>query len=100
MAEDFRSAFGLWNDGTTIGHIDIAGVNFAGVKALEARTAELAARTAEVERLRAEVAELRARMAHRGGAPALILALRTRKEGEPRGARCAAGLVAPRRNGS
>lgn len=56
MAEDFRASFGLGINGTTIGHLDIAGVNFAGVQALEARTAEQAA---EIRQLRAELAELR-----------------------------------------
>jgi hypothetical protein len=64
VAEDFYHAFGLGLGETTIGLGDIDGVNLAGVKALEARTAalrqELDARTAEVAQLRAEMAELRA----------------------------------------
>jgi hypothetical protein len=63
FAEDFRAAFGLGTDDRSIGLLDIAGVNFAAVKALEARTDELRARTAEVERLRAEVAALNERQA-------------------------------------
>ncbi|HEV7588328.1 MAG TPA: tail fiber domain-containing protein [Longimicrobium sp.] len=63
FAEDFRAAFGLGTDDRSIGLLDIDGVNFAAVKALEARTDALAARTAEVERLRAEVAALRDRQA-------------------------------------
>jgi len=63
VAEDFRAAFGLGTDDRSIGLLDIDGVNFAAVKALEARTDELRARTAEVERLRGEVAALRERQA-------------------------------------
>ena len=63
VAEDFRAAFGLGTDDRSIGLLDIAGVNFAAVQALEARTAELRERTAEVQRLTAEVTALRARQA-------------------------------------
>jgi trimeric autotransporter adhesin/endosialidase-like protein len=66
FAEDFWDAFGLGLGSTTIGLGDIDGVNFAGVKALEARTTrlqqQLDARTAEVDALRGEVAELRAQV--------------------------------------
>ncbi|HEX6751878.1 MAG TPA: tail fiber domain-containing protein, partial [Longimicrobium sp.] len=66
FAEDFYAAFGLGLGSTTIGLGDIDGVNFAGVKALEARTAslqqQLDQRTAEVTQLRGEVAELRAQV--------------------------------------
>ncbi|MFL6863355.1 MAG: tail fiber domain-containing protein, partial [Allosphingosinicella sp.] len=58
MAEDFRKAFGLGVNDTSIGVQDLAGVTLAGVKALEARTAELQAKTAEVERLQGEVERL------------------------------------------
>jgi trimeric autotransporter adhesin len=60
MAQDWDRAFGFSGDSTTINTGDFDGVNFAAVKALEERTAQLAARVAEVERLRAEVAALRA----------------------------------------
>ncbi|HEX2079317.1 MAG TPA: tail fiber domain-containing protein [Longimicrobium sp.] len=63
FAEDFRAAFGLGVDDRSIGLLDIDGVNFAAVKALEARTAELRAKTAEVDRLAAELAALRERQA-------------------------------------
>lgn len=63
FAEDFRAAFGLGVDDRSIGLQDIDGVNFAAVKALEARTAELRAKTAEVDRLTAELAALRERQA-------------------------------------
>lgn len=63
FAEDFRAAFGLGGDDRSIGLLDIAGVNFAAVQALEARTAELRAAAAEVGRLNAEVAALRERQA-------------------------------------
>jgi hypothetical protein len=63
MAEDFGAAFALGINNTTIGHIDIDGVNFAGVQALDARTRaqdeEIAALRAEVGALRSEVAALR-----------------------------------------
>jgi hypothetical protein len=59
FAEDFRAAFGLGGDDRSIGLLDIAGVNFAAVRALEARTTELRAAAAEVARLNAEVAALR-----------------------------------------
>lgn len=59
FAEDFRAAFSLGASDRSIGLLDIDGVNFAAVKALEARTAELQAAAAEVDRLTAEVAALR-----------------------------------------
>jgi len=77
VAEDFAAGFGLGVGNTSIGMGDIDGVNFAGVKALEARTTELRreldARTAELRQerearaaegaaLRAELAELRAQL--------------------------------------
>jgi trimeric autotransporter adhesin len=43
FSEDFNEAFRLGNDALAIGHLDIDGVNFAGIKALDARTAELRA---------------------------------------------------------
>jgi cell division protein FtsB len=50
-----------------IGHLDIDGVNFAGVKALDARTLELRSQVqaprAENEALRANNAEMEARIA-------------------------------------
>ena len=63
FAEDFRAAFGLGTDDRSIGLLDIAGVNFAAVQALEARTAELRAAAAEVDRLNVEVSALRERQA-------------------------------------
>ena len=63
FAEDFRAAFGLGVDDRSIGLLDIDGVNFAAVKALEARTAELRVKAAQVDRLTAEVATLRERQA-------------------------------------
>jgi hypothetical protein len=63
FAEDFRAAFGLGTDARSIGLLDIDGVNFAAVKALEARTAELRLKTAEVDHLTAQVAALRERQA-------------------------------------
>ncbi|MFL5539029.1 MAG: tail fiber domain-containing protein [Longimicrobiaceae bacterium] len=62
FAEDFRAGFGLGVDDRSIGLLDIAGVNFAGIKALEERTRQLQASQAEVERLRQQVQSLEARM--------------------------------------
>ena len=59
MAEDFSKTFGLGVNDISIGVQDLAGVSLAGVKALEARTAELQAKTAEVDQLRGEVEQLR-----------------------------------------
>ncbi|HEX8466490.1 MAG TPA: tail fiber domain-containing protein [Allosphingosinicella sp.] len=59
MAEDFYKAFGLGVGDKSIGVQDLASVSLAGVKALEARTAELQGKSEEVERLRSEVAALR-----------------------------------------
>lgn len=58
VAEDFHSAFGLGTNNTTIGHLDIDGVNFAGIKALDGRTQAMPSTMAEqarqIEQLRAE----------------------------------------------
>ena len=60
MAQDFRAAFGLGADDTTIGVLDAAGVSLAGVKALEARTKQLQAENAA---LRSALDDLAARVA-------------------------------------
>jgi hypothetical protein len=64
FAEDFWREFGLGSEPLAIGHLDIDGVNFAGVKALDSRTLRLQARVDEqaeqIERLRAENEALRA----------------------------------------
>jgi hypothetical protein len=57
FAEDFHAAFGVGVDDRSIGLLDIDGVNFAGVKALEARTADQAER---IRQLETQVAELKA----------------------------------------
>ncbi len=63
VAEDFHAAFGLGSTDTSIGHQDIDGVNFGGVKALEARTRGLidanGTLSAEVASLREELLETR-----------------------------------------
>ncbi len=41
FAEDFWREFGLGSEPLAIGHLDMDGVNFAGVKALDARTLEM-----------------------------------------------------------
>jgi hypothetical protein len=59
FAEDFWREFGLGSEPLAIGHLDIDGVNFAGVKALDARTAAQADR---IQALEATVAERDARI--------------------------------------
>ena len=65
-AQDFRAAFGLGVDDTTIGHLDEAGVSLRAIQALEARTRALAdqqARTLEENaRLAAENERLQRRL--------------------------------------
>jgi hypothetical protein len=56
VAEDFRAGFSLGINDSGIGLLDIDGVNFAGVKALEARTRSQAERITQLE---GQVAELR-----------------------------------------
>jgi uncharacterized coiled-coil protein SlyX len=62
FAEDFWREFGLGTEPLAIGHLDIDGVNFAGVKALDARTLELqstvARQAGEIEALVARNAAL------------------------------------------
>ena len=60
VAEDFYSAFALGPNNTTIGHLDISGVTFAGVQALEARTTALQQQVTERDR---RIGELEARIA-------------------------------------
>jgi hypothetical protein len=64
FAEDFWREFGLGTEPLAIGHLDIDGVNFAGVKALDARTLELqstvATQAEQIQALRAENEALRA----------------------------------------
>ena len=54
FAEDFWREFGLGSEPLAIGHLDIDGVNFAGIKALDARTEGHADR---IQALEAAVAE-------------------------------------------
>ncbi|HEX6750740.1 MAG TPA: tail fiber domain-containing protein [Longimicrobium sp.] len=65
-AQDFRAAFGLGSDSTTIAPIDEGGVALAGIQALDARTTSQLTRIEALERdnaaLRNENAELRARL--------------------------------------
>ncbi|HEX5727387.1 MAG TPA: tail fiber domain-containing protein, partial [Longimicrobiaceae bacterium] len=67
FAEDFWREFGLGNEPLAIGHLDIDGVNFAAIKALDQRTlelqrtqAELAEKSRRIEDLEARVARLEA----------------------------------------
>jgi hypothetical protein len=69
-AQDFHAAFGLGTDDTTIGMLDIAGVNLIAVQALERRTRELREaqdrlrqETQRVEALERRAAELERRLA-------------------------------------
>jgi hypothetical protein len=57
FAEDFWREFGLGSEPLAIGHLDIDGVNFAGIKALDARTLQM---QTEIQQLRAENQALRA----------------------------------------
>ena len=59
MAQDFRRAFGLGQDSTTIGTIDADGVALAAAQALDARTRAL---QAENQHLRAQNADFQARL--------------------------------------
>lgn len=65
MAQDFQKAFKLTTDDKTINMSDIDGVNFAAVRALEARTAklqaELDAKTKLINELAARLAALEAK---------------------------------------
>lgn len=54
FAEDFHAAFGVGTDDRSIGLLDIDGVNFAGVRALEQRTTDQAA---QIRLLKDELAE-------------------------------------------
>jgi hypothetical protein len=58
FAEDFWREFGLGSEPLAIGHLDIDGVNFAGVKALDARTLQM---RSEIAQLRQENQALRTR---------------------------------------
>jgi hypothetical protein len=64
FAEDFRAAFGLGTDDVSIGHLDISGVTFAGVQALDTRTLELqstvARQAGEIQALQSDNQALRA----------------------------------------
>ncbi|HEX6369199.1 MAG TPA: tail fiber domain-containing protein [Longimicrobium sp.] len=66
FAEDFWREFALGAEPLAIGHLDIDGVNFAGIKALDARTVDLQARVTDqagqIERLQAQNAALEARI--------------------------------------
>jgi hypothetical protein len=60
FAEDFRAAFGLGVDDRSIGLLDIDGVNFAAIQALEARTAEVGQLRTQVRSLDERVRQLEA----------------------------------------
>jgi tetrahydromethanopterin S-methyltransferase subunit C len=62
MAEDFYKAFALGTGDTSIGVQDLAGVNLAAVKALEARTFELQQKTAEIDALNARLVAMEQRL--------------------------------------
>ncbi|HYR06821.1 MAG TPA: tail fiber domain-containing protein [Longimicrobium sp.] len=81
FAEDFWREFGLGNEPLAIGHLDIDGVNFAGIKALDTRTqgmqATISTQAREIERLRAENEALRANDAEMAARIARLEALVT-----------------------
>jgi hypothetical protein len=63
MAQDFRAAFGLGGDDTTIATIDADGVALAAIQGLHAQLqAENAAQDAQIAELRRELATLRAQI--------------------------------------
>jgi len=66
FAEDFYRAFGLGTGATTIGMIDMDGVNLAAAQALDRRTRELRSlleeRDRDIARLRAQLMELSRRL--------------------------------------
>jgi hypothetical protein len=67
FAEDFWREFGLGSEPLAIGHLDIDGVNFAGVKALDARTLQMQgtidSQARQIEQLQADKAAMEARIA-------------------------------------
>jgi hypothetical protein len=63
FAQDFYAAFQLGTDSTSIGMIDINGVNLAAVKALAERTAELKAAQAALDEKVRRIDELEERVA-------------------------------------
>ncbi|HKS27920.1 MAG TPA: tail fiber domain-containing protein [Pyrinomonadaceae bacterium] len=62
FAEDFYQAFNFGTSNTSVGLQDLAGVNMAAVKALDARTVELQKKTLELQEKTAEVEQLRSRV--------------------------------------
>jgi len=62
MAQDFRAAFGLGEDDTTITTSDISGINMLAIQALEARTRDLEALRGELNAAREELALLRSEL--------------------------------------
>jgi hypothetical protein len=62
-AQDFRAAFGLGSDDTTISTVDLDGIALVAIQALARRTAELRARTEETRRLSVTAAALREQLA-------------------------------------
>jgi hypothetical protein len=57
-AQDFHAAFGLGSGDTTIGTVDIAGVNMLAVQALENRTRDLRDESHRVQTLERRVQQL------------------------------------------
>jgi len=60
MAQDWHRAFGFTRDDRTINMSDIDGVNLAAIKALEARTAEVARLRAELDATNQRLSDLEA----------------------------------------
>lgn len=59
-AQDFRAAFGLGVDDTSIGHVDLSGISLRAIQTLDERTRPL---LDEIARLRADLDELRRMLA-------------------------------------
>jgi hypothetical protein len=84
FAEDFWREFGLGSEPLAIGHLDIDGVNFAGIKALDARTLELQSTAADqARRIETLEADNRALRESNAGLEARIARLEALLAGQP-----------------
>jgi hypothetical protein len=84
FAEDFWREFGLGSEPLAIGHLDIDGVNFAGIKALDTRTLELQSTTADqARRIETLEADNRALRESNAGLEARIARLEALLAGQP-----------------
>jgi trimeric autotransporter adhesin len=84
FAEDFWREFGLGSEPLAIGHLDIDGVNFAGVKALDARTLQMQSTiTGQARRIETLEADNRALRESNAGLEARIARLEALLAGPP-----------------